>query len=77
MIPLVEAIEKGKGQTESLGESQERCGVRTRAQPNFPVGSGLEWPAVEDDSSVRERKKVDSGYPEYQWLNIHWEYGSQ
>lgn len=70
VIPLVKAIEKGTGQTESLQEIVGRCGVWTWALPNFPIRSLLESSAAKGDSPVRERKKVDTKYPEYCWSNI-------
>jgi len=76
-IPLVKAIEKGTGQTEPSWETKRGCGVWTWAHPNSPTRSRLESRAVKGDSPVREREKDDTGYPEYRWLDIQWEYGRQ
>ena len=70
VIPLVKAIEKGTGQTESLQEIAWRCGVWTWVLPNFPIRSLLESSAVKGDSPLGEREKVDTKYPEYCWSDI-------
>ena len=63
-MPLLKAIERGIGQTESPYESMGRCGVLDSFILNNQIRSVLESTAIEGDSPLEERLHEFREYPE-------------